>query len=175
MVRAIDMPPLLTANGSTPLGEALRLADTELKARRRLYKQKGIASYKPWIVLMTDGCPNDDYENAAVSMKRLGEEGGCFCVFEPDKGEFDNQTTFLRHGDEVKKTYHACMIPSCAEPCSHRGIMAHSSVYAFLRKRKQENGGYTAKHAGYFGRGQFFFEEDDTQGKSTEKTHLRNR
>ena len=70
-----DMPPILTANGSTPLGEALRLADSELKARRRLYKQKGIASYKPWIVLMTDGCPNDDYESAASSMKRLGDEG----------------------------------------------------------------------------------------------------
>ncbi len=70
-----DMPPMLSADGSTPLGEALRLADSELKARRRLYKQKGIASYKPWIVLMTDGCPNDDYESAAASMKRMGEEG----------------------------------------------------------------------------------------------------
>ena len=70
-----DMPPVLDANGSTPLGEALKLADSELKARRRLYKQKGIACYKPWIVLMTDGCPNDDYENAAVSMKRMGDEG----------------------------------------------------------------------------------------------------
>ena len=70
-----DMPPMLSADGSTPLGEALRLADSELKARRRLYKQKGIASYKPWIVLMTDGCPNDDYESAAASMKRLGDEG----------------------------------------------------------------------------------------------------
>ena len=70
-----DMPPKLTAAGMTPLGGALKLADSELKARRRLYKQKGIASYKPWIVLMTDGCPNDDYESAAASMKRLGEEG----------------------------------------------------------------------------------------------------
>ena len=70
-----DMPPSLAARGCTPLGEALKLADFELKARRRLYKQKGIASYKPWIVLMTDGCPNDGYESAAVSMKRLGEEG----------------------------------------------------------------------------------------------------
>ena len=70
-----DMPPALEANGCTPLGEALKLADSELKARRRLYKQKGIASYKPWIVLMTDGCPNDDYESAAASMKRLGDEG----------------------------------------------------------------------------------------------------
>ena len=70
-----DMPPMLSANGSTPLGEALKLADSELKARRRLYKQKGIASYKPWIVLMTDGCPNDNYKSAAASMKSLGEEG----------------------------------------------------------------------------------------------------
>lgn len=70
-----DMPPMLSANGSTPLGEALKLADSELKARRRLYKQKGIASYKPWIVLMTDGCPNDNYKSAASSMKSLGEEG----------------------------------------------------------------------------------------------------
>ena len=70
-----DTPPVLSANGSTPLGEALKMAEFELRARRRLYKQKGIASYKPWIVLMTDGCPNDDYESAAESMKRLGEEG----------------------------------------------------------------------------------------------------
>ena len=70
-----DMPPVLNAVGSTPLGEALKLADSELKARRRLYKQKGIASYKPWIVLMTDGCPNDDYAAAAASMRNLGEEG----------------------------------------------------------------------------------------------------
>ena len=70
-----DMPPTLDANGSTPLGEALKLADSELKTRRRLYKQKGIASYKPWIVLMTDGCPNDDYASAAASMKRMGDEG----------------------------------------------------------------------------------------------------
>ena len=69
-----DNPPELEANGSTPLGEALKLADSELKARRRLYKQKGISSYKPWIILMTDCCPNDDWKNAAASMKQMGEE-----------------------------------------------------------------------------------------------------
>ena len=69
-----DNPPELDAGGSTPLGEALKLADSELRARRRLYKQKGISSYKPWIVLMTDGCPTDDWKSAAASMKQLGEE-----------------------------------------------------------------------------------------------------
>ena len=69
-----DNPPHLEASGSTPLGEALTLASQELKERRRLYKQKGISSYKPWIILMTDGCPNDDWKSAAASMKQLGEE-----------------------------------------------------------------------------------------------------
>ena len=36
-----DNPPVLDANGSTPLGEALRLADSELKARRRLHEADG--------------------------------------------------------------------------------------------------------------------------------------
>ena len=49
-----DNPPTLTANGSTPLGAALALADKELKERRRLYKSKGISSYKPWVILMQE-------------------------------------------------------------------------------------------------------------------------
>ncbi len=69
-----DNQPRLAASGMTPLGEALRLADQELKSRRRLYKNKGISSYKPWVVLMTDGGPNDDWEGPARSMRTLGEE-----------------------------------------------------------------------------------------------------
>lgn len=69
-----DNPPQLDAGGTTPLGRALSLADSELRARRRLYKQKGISSYKPWIILMTDGCPNDDWRTAAAAMKQQGEE-----------------------------------------------------------------------------------------------------
>lgn len=34
----------------------------------------------------------------------------CFSVFAPDKGEFDNQTTFLRYGDEQRRKYHSSMI-----------------------------------------------------------------
>jgi hypothetical protein len=40
------------------------------------------------------------------------EKEECYSVFLPDKGEFDNQTTFLRYGDENKKEYHSCMIAS---------------------------------------------------------------
>ncbi len=68
-----DNPPSFTAGGGTPLGEAIKLADSELNARRRTYKSKGISSYKPWIVLMTDGCPNDDWERPAEKMRQQGE------------------------------------------------------------------------------------------------------
>ena len=69
-----DNPPSLEATGSTPMGEALTLADRELKERRRLYKRKGISSYKPWVILMTDGGPNDDWEAPAQAMRALGEQ-----------------------------------------------------------------------------------------------------
>jgi len=69
-----DNPPTLEANGGTPMGEALTLATRELKERRRLYKNKGISSYKPWVILMTDGAPNDDWEEPAKAMRALGEQ-----------------------------------------------------------------------------------------------------
>lgn len=69
-----DNPPQLEAYGGTPMGEALTLATRELKERRRLYKSKGISSYKPWVILMTDGDPNDDWEEPAKAMRSLGEQ-----------------------------------------------------------------------------------------------------
>lgn len=69
-----DNQPELNATGNTPLGEALELASRELRERRKLYKSKGISSYKPWIVLMTDGEPNDDWEESARAMRTMGEE-----------------------------------------------------------------------------------------------------
>ena len=69
-----DNQPHLEANGSTPLGEGLTLASQELKERRRLYKSKGISSYKPWVILMSDGEPNDDWEEPAKAMRSLGEQ-----------------------------------------------------------------------------------------------------
>ena len=69
-----DNPPSFNADGRTPMGEALTLADKELKERRRLYKNKGISSYKPWVILMTDGEPNDDWEEPASAMRAYGEK-----------------------------------------------------------------------------------------------------
>ena len=67
--------PVLIADGMTCMGAALRLATRHLNDRRRLYRQNGISSYKPWVILMTDGCPNDDWQTSAEEMRRKGEAG----------------------------------------------------------------------------------------------------
>lgn len=66
--------PLLVAYGTTNMGEAVRLATGRLRERREKYKSSGISSYVPWLVLMTDGGPNDDWQGAAAEMKQLGEQ-----------------------------------------------------------------------------------------------------
>lgn len=65
----------LEADGMTSMGAALRKGLYDLRQRRNEYKHNGISSYKPWVVLMTDGGPNDDnWEEAAEEMRTLGEQ-----------------------------------------------------------------------------------------------------
>ncbi|MBQ8756250.1 MAG: VWA domain-containing protein [Lentisphaeria bacterium] len=68
-------PAPLIASGQTHMGEALKVAKRDLQQRRELYRKNGISSYRPWVILMTDGGPNDDWEVAAREMRELGEKG----------------------------------------------------------------------------------------------------
>lgn len=65
--------PTLHAGGMTSMGAALQLANTELRNRRQLYQRNGIPAYKPWVILMTDGGPNDSWQNAAAEMRQRAE------------------------------------------------------------------------------------------------------
>lgn len=58
-------PPLLTAGGSTPLGAAIHTGIGLVRQRRREIAADGLASFKPWIFLITDGSPTDDWIDAA--------------------------------------------------------------------------------------------------------------
>ena len=44
--------PLLTANGMTPMGEAVNIGLDLLERRKNEYKERGVDYYQPWLVLM---------------------------------------------------------------------------------------------------------------------------
>ena len=51
--------PTLPAGGDTPMGAAIHLALNLVNERKQQYKNYGIAYYRPWIFLVTDGEPTD--------------------------------------------------------------------------------------------------------------------
>ena len=55
------MVPELEANGQTYMGQGLDVAMRLLEERKAQYKEIGIPYHRPWIFLISDGAPNDDY------------------------------------------------------------------------------------------------------------------
>src|SRR4029077_15918558 len=57
-VTAINFtPPTLTAGGNTPLGAAITRGLDMIEERKTTYREHGIAYYRPWAFLITDGEP----------------------------------------------------------------------------------------------------------------------
>jgi len=73
-------PNQLTASGDTPMGEAITMGIGLVTKRKQDYKNAGIAYYKPWIILITDGSPTDSWRGAAAQVKE-GEAGKKFAFF----------------------------------------------------------------------------------------------
>lgn len=73
-------PPLLRAEGDTPMGEAIRIGLEMLRQRKEEYRKNGISYYRPWIFLITDGAPTDEWQSA-VSLIRQGEDDKSFAFF----------------------------------------------------------------------------------------------
>ncbi len=72
--------PSFDAHGDTPIGMAIEKALDMLQHRKALYKQNGISYYRPWIFLITDGSPTDEWRHAS-SLVHHGEENGAFSFF----------------------------------------------------------------------------------------------
>ena len=102
-------PSPLTAAGMTAMGAGLDLAYNDLQERRRLYRDNGISSYKPWVVLMTDGGPNDEWQESARKMRELGEKGKI-------------QYIGLEIGDSVDHYTMQSILPANPEPVKLQGL-----------------------------------------------------
>ncbi len=73
-------PPNLHASGDTPLGAAIREGIEMVRKRKEEYSANGISYYRPWIFLITDGAPTDDWQSAAAAI-REGENSKSFAFF----------------------------------------------------------------------------------------------
>lgn len=73
-------PPILNAQGDTPMGNAIMQALDLIRDRKNEYKANGIAYYRPWVFLITDGGPTDAWRIAAEAV-REGEASKAFAFF----------------------------------------------------------------------------------------------
>jgi len=72
--------PTLQTAGDTPMGEAINVGISLIKKRKEEYKKNGISFYRPWIFLITDGAPTDEWQRAASEIKE-GEKSKSFAFF----------------------------------------------------------------------------------------------
>ena len=71
--------PALEASGQTAMGMGLNLAMDLIDRRKALYKEVGTPYFRPWIFMITDGEPTDEYMNAATRLKALETERKLMC------------------------------------------------------------------------------------------------
>ncbi len=74
--KAIEMPALsLTADGQTPMGEAIEKGIQLVRDRCRVYDEAGIPHFKPWIFMITDADSTDSLDKAKELIRQREDTG----------------------------------------------------------------------------------------------------
>ncbi len=73
--------PILTPSGTTPMLQAIEEGIELTSARKEWYKSKGIKYYRPWVILMTDGEPDDISPVSAMGQRLKGLQENKSLVF----------------------------------------------------------------------------------------------
>jgi uncharacterized protein YegL len=75
-------PPILQADGGTPMGGALDMAMDLIAQQKQRYNAFPTPYYRPWIFCITDGEPNDSYQVAAQRLRKMEDDSKVlgYCV-----------------------------------------------------------------------------------------------
>ena len=68
------IPPQLTTSGVTSMGQGIEVALDQVESRKAIYKSNGITYYQPWVFLITDGSPTDNWQGAAQRVRQADAE-----------------------------------------------------------------------------------------------------
>lgn len=72
-VTKIDYQDII-ASGQTPMGQAVAFALEELQTRKNNYDHYGITTYKPWLILLSDGESTDDIRRSSKHALQMQKE-----------------------------------------------------------------------------------------------------
>ena len=69
-------PPILTAQGLTTMGAGIHISLDLIQERKAQYRSNGVAYYRPWIFMITDGEPQGEPDEAVeqASQRLQGDE-----------------------------------------------------------------------------------------------------
>jgi uncharacterized protein YegL len=68
-------PPMLTAQGLTTMGAGIHKALDLIQERKAQYRSNGVAYYRPWIFMITDGEPQGEFDDVVTqASQRLQQD-----------------------------------------------------------------------------------------------------